>query len=69
LDQTEQLKPREAFLGASSVFNGTILAAVSASLGDAVSVQGRVLTDSGAVTLINDSINTPACSPDEVTSR
>jgi hypothetical protein len=52
-----------ATLGANSTFNGTILAAVSASLDDGVNVQGRVLAGTGAVTLIHDAINTPACAP------
>jgi hypothetical protein len=52
-----------ATLGANSTFNGTILAADSASLGNGVDVQGRILASTGAVTLINDTINTPACAP------
>jgi Ice-binding-like len=52
-----------ATLGANSTFNGTILASASASLGAGVNVQGRVLASTGAVTLINDTINTPACAP------
>jgi hypothetical protein len=50
-------------LGANSTFNGTILASASASLGDGVNLQGRVLAGTGAVTLSNDTINTPACAP------
>jgi hypothetical protein len=52
-----------ATLGANSTFNGTILAAASASLSDSVNLQGRVFAGTGAVTLINDTINTPACAP------
>ncbi|MDT4893480.1 MAG: hypothetical protein QOE97_2515 [Pseudonocardiales bacterium] len=52
-----------ATLGANSTFNGTILASASASLSSGVNVQGRVLAGTGAVTLINDTINTPACAP------
>jgi len=52
-----------ATLGANSTFNGTILASVSASLSAGVNLQGRVLASTGAVTLINDTINTPACAP------
>jgi hypothetical protein len=52
-----------ATLGANSTFSGTILAGASASLADGVNVQGRVLAGTGAVTLIHDSINTPACAP------
>jgi hypothetical protein len=50
-----------ATLGASSAFNGTILATTSATVGNSVDVQGRVLAGSGAVTLDNDIINTPVC--------
>ena len=52
-----------ATLGANSNFSGTILASASASLGAGVNVEGRVLASTGAVTLINDTINTPACAP------
>jgi len=52
-----------ATLGANSTFNGTILASASASLDAGVNLQGRVLASTGAVTLINDTINTPACAP------
>jgi len=50
-------------LGANSAFSGTILAQTSATIGDSVSIEGRVLAGSGAVTLANDTINTPACAP------
>ncbi len=52
-----------ATLGATSVFNGTILASVSATIGDGTQIQGRVLAGSGAVTLSDDVIHTPACAP------
>jgi hypothetical protein len=52
-----------ATLGASSAFNGTIVASASATVGNSVNVQGRVLAGSGAVTLDNDTIHTPACAP------
>lgn len=52
-----------ATLGANSAFNGTIIAQVSATVDNGVDVQGRVLAGSGAVTLDNDTIHTPACSP------
>jgi predicted cobalt transporter CbtA len=52
-----------ATLGANSTFNGTILASASASLGDGVNVQGRILASTAAVTLINDTVHTPACAP------
>ena len=53
-----------ATLGASSTFRGTILAKNSISLGDAVTVDGRLLAGesngAGAVTLIHDTITKPA---------
>ncbi len=52
-----------ATFGASSTFNGTVLALASASLGNDVTIEGRVLTQTGSVTLINDRINAPACAP------
>jgi ice-binding like protein len=52
-----------ATFGATSTFNGTVLAQISASLGDEVTIAGRVFAQTGAVTLINDKINAPACAP------
>lgn len=58
-----------ATLGAASAFNGTILAHTSISVGDGTGadIQGRLLAGTkdltGAVTLISDRINTPACAP------
>ena len=52
-----------ATLGAGSSFSGTILAHDNISLGDGVTVQGRLLAgeqgDAGAVTLIHDTITKP----------
>ena len=54
-----------ATLGANSNFSGNILAKTSISLGDGVTVQGRLLADeqgtTGAVTLIHDTITKPTC--------
>jgi hypothetical protein len=58
-----------ATVGASSLFNGTILAAVAATIGDGTQVQGRVLAGSGAVTLSDDVIHTPACAPSSGVSQ
>jgi hypothetical protein len=58
-----------ATLGATSLFNGTILASVSATIGDGTQVQGRVLAGSGAVTLSDDVIHTPACAPSSGVSQ
>ena len=58
-----------ATLGAASAFNGTILASTSISVGSGTGadIQGRLLAGTkdltGAVTLITDRINTPACAP------
>jgi hypothetical protein len=58
-----------ATLGATSVFNGTILASVSDTIGDGTQIQGRVLAGSGAVTLSDDVIHTPACAPSSGVSQ
>ena len=50
-----------ATLGSGSVFVGTILANVSITLNDSVTVAGRALARTGAVTLINDTFTTPSC--------
>jgi Ice-binding-like len=50
-----------ATLGASSLFNGTILASTSISMGDSVTVAGRALARDGAVTMINDTVATAPC--------
>lgn len=52
-----------ATLGATSLFNGTILASASATIGTGTQVQGRVLAGTGGVTLSDDVIHTPACAP------
>lgn len=50
-----------ATLGATSVFRGTIMADQSISLGNAVTVDGRLLARIASVTLINDTITRPQC--------
>ncbi|MGD0272268.1 MAG: ice-binding family protein [Gaiellaceae bacterium] len=55
-----------ATLGAGSTFRGTILAHDDISLGDGVTVDGRLLageqaSGAGAVTLIHDTITKPTC--------
>jgi hypothetical protein len=56
-----------ATLGANTAFNGNIVALTSATIGNAANIQGRVLAGSGditgAATLDDDLINTPACAP------
>jgi hypothetical protein len=49
-----------ATLGASSTFSGTILAHTSITLGDGVTVDGRVLAGAGAVTMTNSTITKPS---------
>jgi len=46
-----------ATLDTASKFRGTIMAAVSISVGSGVKVRGRLLAESGAVTLIDDRLN------------
>lgn len=63
-----------ATLGASSTFRGTILAHDDISLGDGVTVQGRLLageqpSGAGAVTLIHDTVIKPDCAPDRRPDR
>jgi hypothetical protein len=55
-----------ATLGAGSTFRGTIMAHDTITLGDAVTVDGRLLageqaSGAGAVTLIHDTITAPTC--------
>lgn len=49
-----------ATLGTTSQFSGNILALQSISLGTGASLQGRALARNGAVTLLDNAINTPA---------
>jgi hypothetical protein len=49
-----------ATLGTSCFFSGNILALASISLGTGASLQGRALARTGAVTLLSNTINTPA---------
>jgi hypothetical protein len=51
-----------ATLGSGSSFSGTILALASISLGDSVTVAGRLMAGA-AVTLINDQVAAPGCAP------
>jgi hypothetical protein len=48
-----------ATIGATSIFNGTILAQASISLGTGAMVHGRVLAQTGAVTLLSNTITKP----------
>jgi hypothetical protein len=55
-----------ATLGTTTAFRGTIMAHDDISVGDAVTVDGRLLageqaSGAGAVTLIHDTITTPSC--------
>jgi hypothetical protein len=50
-----------ATLGTSSLFVGTILANQSISVSDTVTVNGRLLANDGAVTLIDDTVTPSAC--------
>jgi len=48
-----------ATLNTASIFSGTIMAAASISLGTGSSVTGRVLAQSGAVTLLDNAVSVP----------
>jgi uncharacterized repeat protein (TIGR01451 family) len=50
-----------AALGSNTTFVGTIMALTSATLGNAVTVDGRVLVRNAELTLINDTITRPTC--------
>ena len=50
-----------ATLGADSTFVGNVLAAESISVGNATTVQGRLLARVGAVTLLHDTITATTC--------
>lgn len=50
-----------ATLGSGSSFVGTILAQTSITVNNAVTIPGRLLARTAAVTLINDTITRPAC--------
>jgi hypothetical protein len=50
-----------ATLGSGSVFAGNILALTSITVNSSVTVHGRALARSGAVTLINDTFVKPTC--------
>ena len=50
-----------ATLGTRTAFQGNVLAATSISASDGVTVKGRLLARSGAVTLINDTVTRSAC--------
>jgi hypothetical protein len=50
-----------AALGASSGLAGTILVSTSISMGDGVTIDGRVLARDGAVTMINDTVSAAHC--------
>jgi hypothetical protein len=50
-----------ATLGTSTALEGNLMALESVSLGDSVTVLGRVLARTGEVTLINDVLTAPQC--------
>ncbi|MCU1399079.1 MAG: hypothetical protein JWN62_2188 [Acidimicrobiales bacterium] len=57
-----------ATLGTGSVFVGNILALTSITVESAVTVHGRALAQTGAVTLDNDTFTQPSCTPSTATT-
>lgn len=57
-----------ATFGASTSFEGNLMALKSVSLNDSVTVLGRVLAREGEVTLINDVLSTPQCATASTTT-
>lgn len=53
--------PTSATIGTGSQFAGTILAEASISFGAGATLQGRALAQTGAVTMITNTITVPAC--------
>jgi hypothetical protein len=52
-----------ATLGADSDFTGTILANTAITMGDGVTLDGRALAISAAVTMVNDTVTVEPCAP------
>jgi hypothetical protein len=52
-----------ATLGANSTFSGTVLAKQDVTLATGVTVDGRVQTSAGAISLTRDTITKPNCDP------
>ncbi len=50
-----------ATFGTASTFAGTVLAKTAVTMNDGVTLAGRVLARTGAVTMINDRISVPTC--------
>ena len=57
-----------ATLGSGSTFVGTIMALTSITMASGVTLNGRALARNGAVTLINDTITSNACSASSPTA-
>ena len=57
-----------ATLGASSNLDGTLLAGAAITVGNSVTVNGRVLAPDGAVGLDDDAVTNPQCPPGTLTN-
>jgi hypothetical protein len=50
-----------ATLGTYSLFQGTIMAKASITLGTGATLNGRALAETGAVSMDSNPVNVPAC--------
>jgi hypothetical protein len=50
-----------ATLGTNSIFQGTIMAKASITLGTGATLDGRALAETGAVSLASNPVNVPPC--------
>jgi hypothetical protein len=57
-----------ASINTTAVFKGSILALTSITVADGANIEGRLLAQTGQVTLINDTVTVPICKAPEITT-